>query len=270
MDRVASLVLSATSLRRKLLASLPWGYRLASIFLAMDSSSVENWARQMGALMLQAGVTGLPDPGPRWDAAKASPSTLPRNYLFDFGKKSYGVALKKVGNPEDASDAMMDVMMSYVSGKSSFKAGASSSAMSFVLKGVEWAANTIRKKTQKAKGRLAPSGDDDEGDTMLEVVDNAFESNPYWNENPRQFSKIEDVFPKEVWRGQVLPEVAKVHPDMPFFFTLLEDGYTAKEVIEQGMLPDFEPEGFKSPVQTWNAKVQKAKEVIRQLARQLA
>lgn len=55
---------------------------------------------------------------------------------------------------------------------------------------------------------------------------------------------------------------------MGFFFALLEDGYTAKEIVEGDMLPDFSPQDYKSPVQTWNAKVQQAKKIIRDMARE--
>jgi hypothetical protein len=266
MDRVASLLVRAADTRRKLFASLPWGYRLATIFLAMEGPMLEAWGRQVGALMLQAGTTDMPDPGPKWNPAKPNVRDLPRGYCQDLAKRSYGLALKLSGNPANAGDVMQDFLLKLMSGKAKLEGGKSfSTSQSFVLTGVKWQACASR-KMNKRRQDSSPRGED--GESTLDLVDDAFESNPYWAANPQQFQQIEDVFPRNIWRNEILPATTKVHPDMAFFFALLEDGYTAKEIVEGDMLPDFSPGDYKTPLQTWNAKVQKAKEIIRQKARQ--
>lgn len=268
MDRVASLLIRAADTRRKLFSSLPWGYRLATVLLAMEAPMLEAWGRQMGALMLQAGVSDMPNPGPKWDPAKPNVRNLPRGYCQDLAKHSYALALKQTGNPANAADAMQDFLLKVMSGKVKIDGKKSfSAAQSFLLTGIKWEAGAERKKQQRRREDSTERSDED-GDSTLDLVDDAFESNPYWSANPQQFKRIEDVFPREVWKNEVLPATTKVHPDMAFFFALLEDGYTAKEIIEGDMLPDFNPGDFKTPLQTWNAKVQKAKEIIRQKARE--
>jgi hypothetical protein len=268
MDHVASLLRQAEHLERKVFSSLPWGFRLATVFLALDQSSIDSWGRQMGALMLKAGVTDMPDPGPRWNPEKPNAEHLPRGYLFDFAKKAYGVALKKSGNPDDAGDAMMDIMMAYLSGKKSIDALPMKSAMSFVLKGVDWAAGDIRKKN---KGGESTTHDDEGDETTLDLVDDAFEANPYWNEDPNAFRKIEDTFPGNAWEREVLPAVNKVHPDMMRYFQLLSEGVPGKHIVEKGLLPNFskevEEKGMKSPWPTWHARAQKARKVVMDIAR---
>ena len=260
MDHIASLLRRAADVRQRVFASLPWGYRLATLFLAMDASSIEAWGRQMGALMLQAGVTGLPDPGPRWNPEKPNPKDLPRHYLFEFGKKAYGVALKVVQNPEDAGDAMMDTVMEFLKSPK-LKGMKASSAMSFITTQVMWQAKAIRKK-RRDQDSIDDPGSDEEGET-IDLVDNAFSHNPYWNENPRQFRQLNDTIPEKIWEQDVMPAVAKIHPDMPLYFDLLLKGHSGKEIVEEGMLPNFSPSEYSSPNATWNAKVQKAKGIIR-------
>jgi hypothetical protein len=216
----------------------------------------------MGALMLQSGVTDLPDPGPKWNPAKPNPKDLPRYYLNEMAKKAYGIALKSSKNPEDAGDAMMDVVVDFLS-KSTLKAMPAKSAISYVLKAVDWKAGALRKKN---KGDRSTTIDDDGEETTLDLVDDAFTSNPYWNENPRQFRELAEAFPEDVWDRAVVPALKREHPDMPLFFELLGDGYNAKEIIEEGMLPHFDAAEYKTPVQTWNAKVQKIKMVLRDIA----
>lgn len=268
MDRVASLLIRAADTRRKLFASLPWGYRLATIFLALDAAMLEAWGRQVGLMMLQAGVPDMPNPGPKWKPEKPNVRDLPRGYCQDIAKRAYGLALKQSGNPDTAADIMQDVLLDVMSGKLKLDGKKGQAAtVSFLLKGVQWKASDARKKQQRRR-EDSTERSDDEGESTLNLVDDAFESNPYWSANPQQFQRIEDVFPRDVWKNEVLPATTKVHPDMAFFFALLEDGYTAKEIVEGDMLPDFNPGDYKTPLQTWNAKVQKAKEIIRQKARE--
>jgi len=268
MDRVASLLVKAADTRRKIFASLPWGFRLATIFLAMEGAMLEAWGRQVGALLLQAGVKDMPEPGAKWKPEKPNVKDLPRGYCQDVAKQAYGIALKLSGNPATADDAMQDFLLKLLSGQTKIDGGKSFTAVvSFLLTGIKWEAGAGRKKNDRRREQSVDDDNDGEGST-IDLVDEAFESNPYWSAKPQQFQKIEDVFPREVWRNEVLPATTKVHPDMGFFFALLEDGYTAKEIIEGEMLPDFDPKDYKTPLQTWNAKVQKAKEIIRQKARE--
>lgn len=268
MDRVARLLIRAAETRRKLFTQLPWGYRLATIFLSMDGPMLEAWGRQMGALMLQAGVDKMPDPGPKWNPAKPNVRNLPRGYCQDLAKRAYQLALKTTGNPALAGDAMQDYMLKIMSGAVKLDGTKDKSSVdSYILNGVTLDSKYVRRKQDSRREQSTSGGDDDEEST-LDLVDEAFESNPYWSANPQQFKRIEDVFPREIWRNKILPATTKVHPDMGFFFALLEDGYTAKEIVEGDMLPDFSPQDYKSPVQTWNAKVQQAKKIIRDMARE--
>ncbi len=271
MDRIASLYTQACTLQRKIYASLPWGVRLAHVLLSMDISSIEAWGRQLGLLMLQAGVEGMPDPGAKWNADKPEVRALPRGYMLDLAKKCYGVALKKNGNnPADAGDAMQDFIMTLLSDPGKIENRSLGAASSFILTGVGWKAGQDRSKKQNRREDSMDVGEGDEEST-LDLVDEAFSENPYWNEDPNAFKKVEDIFPENVWDREVLPAVGHIHPDMMLYFQLLAQGKAGKHIIEQGLLPHFKAEvqekGIKTPVQTWHARVQKARKLIHDIAR---
>lgn len=266
MDRVASLLVTASSLQRKLFASLPWGHRLAMLFLALDTAGLKGWGRNIGKIMLQAGVTDMPDPGPRWKPERPSDRDLPPDYLYDFAKAAYAFALKGTQNPADADDTLQDVMLALLAKKNEVEARPFSSAKSWIMTALNYSVSGRRKKKDNQKGVRIDHGGEG-GETTLDIVEDRFRMNPHWLENPREFEKIEDVFPEDVWDREVIPAMKRIHEDLPIFFKYLEEGQTAKAIIENGLLPHFDAAKFKTPLQTWNAKVQKAKDVLRDIAR---
>jgi len=268
--RVASLLVRASDLRRKIYSSLPWGFRLARIFQAISGAEKDNWAMMIGIIMLRAGVTDMPDPGPGWKPNNPRGSRLPRGYagLDDLAGKAFGMALKGVGSPAIADDLLQDVVMGLWS-KPTMKAVTLKEAKNYVLHTVKLAIMTQRKEKQH---RALPT--DEEGND-LDLVDDVIERNPYWTSEPRQFDSVKDALPEGFWDKEIEPELSAINPSMPFFFALLDSGYEMKEIVEGDMLPDWGSELYDlaNPVEArralsaWSVKVMNARKLIINMVR---
>jgi hypothetical protein len=239
-------------------ASAPFGFRLATVFQRIASPALDAWGRQMGALMLSNGVEDLPDPGPGWKGPKTPPERLPRGYLFSLAKEAFYVALKFTRNPLDAEDLLQDILLKMISEPWKIKSTDFKSARSYLLTLVKWTAQTkIRLRKEKSTNELA-----DEGGSSLDVEGRAFGTNPYWVQDPRAYRRVEDLFTPSIWEHKVVPELKKIHPDMPLFFdTMLSDPQAEIKNVVQG-LPHFD-----KSYQTWlNYLRRDVTPVLKQLA----
>lgn len=246
MDRVASLLVRSSELQRRLFASLPWGFRLASVFLVLADDYITDYAESLRAIFEAAGVKNIPDD------------------LRSLAKVIYGKFMKQVGRPDRVEDAMQDLVVDLVKNQV-IKPVEFTAAKSFLMGRVQYRILEMRNKGKKKEvSTTTPEGD------LLTLVDETFESSPYWNEDPNQFATIEATFPEGVWEREVLPAVAKVHPDMMLYFQLLAEGHKGKHIVERGMLPTYQAEvekkGLRSPWPNWSAKVQKTRKMISDVA----
>jgi hypothetical protein len=266
MDRIASLVKYAQGIRRRLWASLPFGYRLARLFESLSEAFIVDWGRQLGALLLQQGIEGMPDPGPNWDPNRPDPRRLPRGYLKAEALVAYRIALQKLKNPDDAVDALQDVLLKLTTGGSKIQPGVPlSMAMSYIRQGVNFTClNIIR--ARKTSPHLVPTLVDEEGKPVVQDESTSFMDNPYWLENPDSYRDLMGVFDERVWRHRVLPELAKIHPSVPKFLDikLEHPNMSTMEVIRH--IPEFE----KSPKTLIRILQQKVGPRLKQLAEALS
>ena len=228
---LASLVHRARIIRRQIWASLPFGYRLAHVFRVLSSSYLQEWGRALGALLLREGIEGMPDPGPRWDPEKADPRRLPTDYLEQEAGRIYNSTLRILGNPEAVQDMMQDVLMKLYT--SSELKGGFSQVMSYVTTKVLWAAKSwARQQRQRQQHMPQESLVDTEGETR-DLEDTRFMLNPHFVEDPRAYARLEELFGQGQWERKVIPELARIHPDLPLFFEkLLDDpGQGMKQVM---------------------------------------
>lgn len=247
MDRLATLTQRASGLNRSIWASLPWGYRLATVFLRLaDASMADLWGRQLGALFLQAGVTDMPPPGPRWNPARPNPGNLPAGYLRREAMMAYQVALKKIGNPQDAEDVVQDALLKVMEGGTKVKAAPLKSALSYFVTSVGWAADNLAKRKRNRRTDSPKEDEDGEGesDRDMGMVDKTFDRNPYWYDDPGDYRLIERLFSPATWERKVKPALARIHPAMPEFFDMLLDSPNPNQGIQEVLrnLPGY-PEG---------------------------
>jgi hypothetical protein len=268
MDRIASLVKRAQGLRRRLWASLPFGFRLARLFESLSDAFLNDWGRQLGAFLLSKGTEGMPDPGPMWDEKKLDPRRLPRGYMKDAANVAYRIALKKLGNPEDAVDVLQDVIVKAMTGGIKLDTGVPlNSALSYIRQTINWAClNRLRERGRHKNLKYVNIPEDEEGRPTFQPEDTQFLDNPYWVEDPAFLRDLHGLFDEGVWRRKVVPELSRIHRDLPTFFDLkLENPDTPiSDIVKQ--LPGFS-QSPKSFIRLLRQKVQpKLKELAEELS----
>lgn len=164
---------------------------------------------------------------------------------------AYTVALKKLGSPQDAADLMQDVLLNYLSGKNAVKPVPLKSALSYFVKEVQWdaadMANRGRTRNRNHSPTLdAPAPGGEEGETEATrgqaMVDQVFDRNPYWYDDPGDYKLVGRLFEPGFWKSHVVPALARVHPDMPLFFDrLLDDPKAGMNTVVRD-LPNY-PQG---------------------------
>jgi hypothetical protein len=246
--RQAALAGRASRLTSRLGSALPWGYRLATVFLRLaDAAVADAWGRQLGTFFLMAGVTGMPEPGPRWNPERPNPASLPHGYLKREALLAYQVALKKTGNPQDAEDVVQDALLKVMEGGTKIKATPLKSALSFFVTQVGWMADTLQRNRRNQKIDAPSEGADgeeaDESKNMA-LVDKTFDRNPYWYDDPGDYRLVERLFSPATWERKVKPALARIHPSMPEFFDQLLDSSNPGQGIQEVLrtLPGY-PEG---------------------------
>jgi hypothetical protein len=238
MQKLSSLVRKAQDIRRRIWASLPFGYRLARVFVSLSNEFLTDWGRQLGAHLLKLGIQDMPDPGPSWNPDKPDPRRLPRGYMKSEAGLMYQIALRKLGNPEDAVDLLQDIIIKLVTGGINITEGVPlKMAISYIGRGVSL--ETLRRLRNKSKRpiQVDMGGDEDRG--PLQIEDTRFLDNPYWVEEPKAYQDISGLFDSNIWRSRVVPELARIHPDVPLFFSIMLENpnMTFPDVVSQ--LPHF-------------------------------
>jgi hypothetical protein len=188
----------------------------------------------LGSILLAAGVEDMPDEGIRWDPDRPNPRNLPAGYLSQEAGKLFNLALKVVGNPTEAQDVMQDVLLKlYTDNK--IKKVTLTQALSYLSSMVIWKAKHNVQKLRH-QPRLLVDPKDTPKDTQEDIV---FLNNPYVLDDPKEYRKIEELFGGGRWDREVVPELVRIHPDMPLFFErILEDPSQNIKAVVKG-LPHF-------------------------------
>lgn len=138
MERIANLVRTAGSLRRKIWASLPIQVRLADFCTRLAVGATDAFGRGMYEIFIKNGVDGVPDP--RGTEAK------------QFGTQAYRFLVSKFQNPQLVEDVLANFSLRFLSsGASHLKPGSSlKDAQNYVLHSLKnEAMNHLRKKYRK-------------------------------------------------------------------------------------------------------------------------
>jgi len=245
---IARLITAAEETQRRLYASLPWGYRVAQLFMVLSLDTTESFGRAIMAEFLLKGVTGMPDPGPRWNASSKKPAdTLPRGYGRDFADRVYKTLLGKFRDPDLAENAMMDFLIRFTlqGGSSHMHPGTSfDQAKQYVMQGVvRQGINIVQEKTRQRQREKPTYQQDDEGEEQqIDFSD------------PHAFEDLADLIPQHQLKALLADLSRKVHPDAGLYIKLLTEGYNEKEIVGdpakgiEGKLPHYN-----SSPQSWNA-----------------
>lgn len=231
MDKVAA---RATDLSRRIYASLPWGYRVAGLFLKLAYGAQETFGRFVYAKFIQAGVAGMPDingqpalslrdkvQGPRADAK------LPSGYGRKFGEKAWAVCLKKLKSPELVEEAVAAVTMKLVSGQMRIQEGVDlQKAEAFVMVALINAGTDALRRLKARPNEYVDLVDDESG-ASLDITD------------PNAFKRIEDVFGPSDLR-KIMQDVSRVNERAPSWIEAQLEGLSNVELAEQwGVSPAY-------------------------------
>jgi hypothetical protein len=250
MDRIATLILASQNLARRLYASLPWGLRVADLFLRLAADSTEAFGRMIFAEFLLRGVTEMPDPGPRWNPKSSKPAdTLPRGYGQDFASRVYKTLIGKFRDPELAENAMVEFMIRFTlqGGSKGLRDKCPlKEAQGYVMTGVvRQGINVVNDKTKQRHREKSITQEDADGEeTNLDISD------------PHAFEDIAELIPEHQLKSLLRELSQKVHPDAGLYVKYLTEGYNEKEIVGdpahglQGKLPNYS-----SSPQNWNQKV---------------
>lgn len=164
MTLQAKLASRASTLTRKIYASLPFAYRVARLLVQLKVASIEEtYGRVLYAEFIKAGVTGMPDIGklPAEELREKlvrkgnqAAALLPIGYGGKFGREMWTIARKGLGS-FGSDDNIMDVMQNvvteiYAGSQRELKAVPLATAQSFIKKRVLWRAQDAQRKL---KGR---------------------------------------------------------------------------------------------------------------------
>ena len=227
MDKTA-LLRRAADVRRVIFASLPWGVRLAHVWmlLAGDEALFDAWGKALGAIFLNAGVPGMPDPGPAWEKHPGDARRLPHGYLADFIAEVYRTILgQSARDPSVPEEAISSFFNKLQTGKAKIDLSKLTegfkSAKSWAYTGMFNEGRSIRKRKIREFARQEGPQQDEEGrEKDVDLAD------PHALE---QFRKIEK---NPHLKKEFLDYLARhIDEDAPQYISLLLEGYPKNEVI---------------------------------------
>jgi hypothetical protein len=241
MDRTA-LLHRAAEVRRRIFASLPWEVRLATVFarLALDTGYLNDLGRQIGAEMLQAGVTDMP-PAPKWKPGGPHAAlSLPRDYMGKFTHDVYGLLISKFRNPKLAEEAIIAYVGKLSTGEIKLQAVSRTTAESFIRHGALLEAMSLARKALREQARQE----------SLEDVDEDSKSVSRELADPNAFAKFRKALSDKMWKEWMEYLAKHVHPDIPMYLELKMEGYDDVEIIGSPK------KGIPSKLPHWNASPQ--------------
>jgi len=215
----------AQQLSRRIYASLPWGYRVATVVLKLASAYIDVFGRLVYAEMIKAGVTGMPpingEPAETWKdkiQGPKGPDRLPKGYGHEFGKKIYAFLLSKTRNLDTTEEVLSRLMMNIARHKLTFKEGydlKQSESMMFQ--------SALRvlidiKREQKSRGN-PNSLTDDMGD-QIDLAD------------PSSFRHLDNMLPHSEM-GRIMDDIQKVHPKAVEWFEAKLEGLKGSDIATQ-------------------------------------
>lgn len=171
------LAARALELSERIYTSLPWGYRIARVFMKLSDAS--EFGPAFYAEFIHKGVSGMDDiggkPASEYRGKRGLANLLNRKrYGRDFGQKLYATALRKLKSVEVVEDAITDYFIKLRTGKgmgTNLREGTPlSAAEGYAITGVIRTGFDILKKKRRERPSLMR--EDDGGNIqMIDVTD---------------------------------------------------------------------------------------------------
>jgi hypothetical protein len=231
MHKTAALIRTASDLRRRLWASMPLGYRLAHLLVALGSGALEAYGKAFYAEFLRKGVKGMPDiygmPAEQWVAEKGETfirnprlaDKLPRGYGYELADKVKKILLAKYRDGQLVDDAMSGFFLRYLDkGHLTFHEGVSlAEAQQFIIMSVKnELINMLRAQGKRREQSVTQESDGEE--VTLDIND------------PNAFKALESVFPD--WhKPKVRRDLMSIAVWVPAYLDMVTAGYSDNEIF---------------------------------------
>jgi hypothetical protein len=243
---VRSLIARAGHVRQAIFASLPFWVRFAHVYttIVADVGWLADLGRHMGAEMLLAGVTDMPDPGPKWDPSKGINAwkTLPAGYMGSFVHGIYAMLIKQFHNPDIAENAIIEYLAK-LGRLYKLKAVPRETAESYIRSGIV----LHGKQLLRTKLRHDRPGQTEH----LEDVGEEAKQMSRDLEDPSALGEFKHILfdrepteGKKIW-NDLMQLAHKVHEDLPLYLELRMKGQSNDEIIgnpkkgKPGKLPHY-------------------------------
>jgi len=222
----ARLLEAATTLRRTIYQSLPWGQRVGSLLFnlrfAADPASFGKFAYGMFWLL---GIEGLPRT-PVLPATIKDIDRLPRGYGHDFGIRAQAVARKYLHDDEDAVEEVLSVVALKLATSESIR-------RAIADKRIRDAENYVLRTVQNQTLDYLRSNKVRRHQEISEMI-----------EEPASWQDLAELIPEREQEG-IREELERamgprLHRELPLYFDLLMDGFSNQQIANDRMLPSLQ------------------------------
>lgn len=224
MQKIAHLQRTADLLRARIFRTLPWGARVAHAFTVLSNSTISTVGRAVGAVFLQRGVVGMPDPGPTWNPNAREPAlTLPSTY---YSTQIAAVFRKMVSSRRATPDTVEDALITAtarLTAKPEYIAEGSpeNKARAYFVTMVQSAFSRQQQTTRRAlpPGAMSMHEVNDEGEEYTLDI-----------EDPKSLEYFEELFPLHKM-GPVNHDLKRIVDWAPEYWQMVLDGYSDREIL---------------------------------------
>jgi DNA-directed RNA polymerase specialized sigma24 family protein len=219
---------------RRLFASFPWGYRIASVLTVLAADGLDAFGRTTYAEFIRAVVRGMPDTAsgrPAFDliqdVERRGPASLPPGYGKPFASRLYRILLTKFSEPDVAEEAMSQALLQIARGKVHVRNGVSlGEAESLVITiALNAARDIMRARGRRREDPLVREHDDEQA--TIDV------------EDPEAFTTLDKLLPASELKA-VLRQLGQVHPRAPEWLQARLDGDSGQDIAaDWGVTPSY-------------------------------
>lgn len=214
------LLAKARHLSRRIYASLPWGYRVAGLFLHIASNLTDTLGRVSYLEFIRAGVADMPPLN--GETPSRDLKRVPPGYGKRFGDKVYAMLLNKSRNPDTVEDVLSTLMTNIASGKMGIRAGASlREAESYVTQSALNLLKMVWRKDNNRREQDLPSSDPDgEDDVQVNF------------EDPNSFRHLDKLLP-QAELSRLMADLERINKRAPSWLEAKLDGLTGVEIAQE-------------------------------------
>ena len=224
MNRQARILRVA---RRTLWGSLSPQDKLAAVFTKLASNFTDSFGKVIYGYMALKGLEGLPEikGQPANEYAKGMTINqllprLPQHYGRELGAQTFATMMRRWHNPAKVEDAMAEFMARFIdSGHRHFTPTTIKQGVAFVLTSVSRVLIDQSRKKTEVSDEMDPN---EEGDSMHHEV-----------HVPSHEEGI-GILQELAHSPKLVAELNKIHPFAANYVKGMVEGYTEKELAEQG------------------------------------